>query len=97
MSRMTLNVAHINGEPSGEELVDAAWLYAWSSAALRPAGSPTATRASRGATRASRGALTRARAYETLRTAISYGNRLTGHRLQTGGLRPAPLEHDSGL
>ena len=88
MSRMTLNVAHINGEPSGEELVDAAWLYAWSSAALRPAGSPTATRASRGAV---------TRAYETLRTAISYGNRLTGHRLQTGGLRPAPLEHDSGL
>ena len=90
MSRMTLNVVHINGEPSDEELVDAAWLYAWSHAALRPAGSPTATRASRGA-------WTRARAYETLRTAISYGNRLTGHRLQTGGLRPAPLAHDSGL
>jgi hypothetical protein len=72
MSRMTLKAVHTNGEPSDEELVDAAWLYAWSHAALRPAGSPTATRASRGA-------LTRA--YETLRTAISYGNRLTSHRL----------------
>ena len=63
MSRMTLNVVHINGEPSGDELVDAAWLYAWSHAGLRPAGPPTPTRASRGA-------LTRA--FEMLRTAIAY-------------------------
>ena len=71
MARMTLKTVRTDGELSDEELVDAAWLYAWSHAALRPAGSPTATRASRGP-------LTRA--YETLRAAISYSNRLTGHR-----------------
>ncbi len=49
MSEMTLNAVHTNGEASDEELVDAAWLYAWSHAALQPAGPPTATRASRGA------------------------------------------------